>query len=288
MTLKIRAVARQLLRVELLDEVFPIGNICICESLQVPHLFMKSALTWSEYLRNDFVEKQKINPRFSLRSYAKSIAISPAHLSLIFSGKRVVKPALALRLAERFGLTSLETLTRLRNETGELSASPSNHRYLKEKDFCLISEWYYFAILGLADLQTNVAEPQWIAKKLRLPLPVTKRAFRDLLKLKYIEVRKGQFRQVSDPLRTQEDVSSQTVRRYHKQNLQLAVEKIESVDLSLREFVSMTLCLNRKRLPAAKKLIRQFKEEFTDELSAGKKTDVYNLNIQFFPLTEDV
>lgn len=209
--------------------------------------------------------------------------MSPGHLSLILAGKRKVKAQTALRLADRLGVTPSETVQLLREESP--SRARAKIQVLSTSEFRLIGQWYNFAILGLADLTTNVALPQWIAKRLHLPLEPIKSAFQELLALGYLKIHNGQFRQVPDPLRTEDDVPSQAVRRYHKQNLQLAIEKIDLVPPHLREFVSLTLAISPKRVGAAKKMIRKFKEEFADELCRGQKSEVYNLNIQFFPVT---
>jgi uncharacterized protein (TIGR02147 family) len=86
-------------------------------------------------------------------------------------------------------------------------------------------------------------------------------------------------------VQTAHDFPSASVRRYHKQVLQVATEKIDAVDVSLREYVTMTIPLNSKKLKAAKTMIRKFKEEFCEELSGSHPNEVYTISIQFFPLT---
>lgn len=235
------------------------------------------------YLIQDLAHRRAQNPRFSLRAYAKVLGLSAPHLSQILANKRKVTPRSAMQISENLGLSPSETLD-VMGATAPSSLGP--YRVLDSTEFNPISEWYYYAILGLANLKSNVADPRWIARRLNLSLPIAERAFEKLLSYQHIEVVRGHFRQCTSPLRTKDDVPSAAIRQYHRQQLHLAAAKLEQVDVSLREFTSMTLPINLARLKTAKNLIRKFKEAFTDEVSRGPKTEVYNLNIQFFPVTE--
>ncbi|MCB0412035.1 MAG: DUF4423 domain-containing protein, partial [Bdellovibrionales bacterium] len=76
--------------------------------------------------------------------------------------------------------------------------------------------------------KNNVANPKWISQKLNIDLKTARYAFKRLLELSYIEVHAGQFQQCQEPLITSQDVPSTTIRRYHKQHLELATLKIDS------------------------------------------------------------
>ena len=53
-------------------------------------------------LRNAFVQRQKKNPRYSLRAFARDLGFSHTLLSLIFSGRRKVSTKLYARLQDGF------------------------------------------------------------------------------------------------------------------------------------------------------------------------------------------
>jgi uncharacterized protein (TIGR02147 family) len=236
----------------------------------------------SDVLRGDLAERRRINSRFSLRAYAKILSISPAHLSLILANKRAVTAKSAIKISAKLGLAPTETMALIQG-----SASEDDHdlRVLSKSEFSLISHWYYFAILGIANLKTNSSNPKWVAKRLGILLDVAKRALSELIEHGHIEIKGGQLRQCSEPLRTQDDVSDAAVRRYHKQNLNLAADRIDQIEPELREFATMTIPVDPKRIRSAKALLRKFREEFSSEISRGNKSEVYNLCIQFFPVT---
>jgi len=48
----------------------------------------------------------------------------------------------------------------------------------------------------------------------------------------------------------------------------------------------MTMAIDPKNLPEAKKLIREFRKNLSVLLEEGTKTEVYDLNIQLLPATD--
>lgn len=249
---------------------------------------MQSAQTWQSYLDQEFKNRKVKNPSYSLRSFARHLAISPTQLSMVLSGKRTLKPKMAVHLTEVLGLTATEMLSLLdeKSETKTSHPSPDNFQVLSLDEFGPIASWQYYAILGLASLRENIADPIWIAIKLNISADQAKIYFEDLIRLKHIAVKAGQFRQISQDTRTKDDLPAQTIRRFHKQMLQIASQKIDVVDVSLREYASMTIPINPRKISSAKKMIRDFKESFSKEMARGQKTEVYDLCIQFFPLSE--
>jgi transcriptional regulator with XRE-family HTH domain len=250
---------------------------------------MQIPTTWRKFLLQEFEKRRRKNPKFSLRAFAKCLGVSPSHLSHILSGKRIVKAPVAIRLAKVLDLTAIETIGLLQDDShNAVDTIPEQVQTLGLDEFGLIASWHYYAILGLANLNGNVATADWIARKLQIPNEVAKRCFEDLLRLGYIHKVGHQFEQATEFLRTPPDVPSQMARRYFKQNLQLAAQKIDLVDVDKREYNSMSLPINPRKIAVAKKMIRSFTESFTREMSKGKNTEVYNLCIQFFPLTRSL
>ncbi|HVK62224.1 MAG TPA: DUF4423 domain-containing protein, partial [Bdellovibrionales bacterium] len=68
--------------------------------------------------------------------------------------------------------------------------------------------------------------------------------------------------------------------------LQIASSKVDCIPVDRRELSHMTLAIDPKRLKAAKKMMREFVETFTTELTRGNQTSVYHLNLQFYPISE--
>lgn len=229
-----------------------------------------------EFIREQLNEFFKIrrtkNSAFSVRAMAQFFKTSPAQMSQILSGKRP--------LSRKF--------IKIVSEKIDLPKTDSNIEFntLQNDEFKLISDWYHFAILSLSKTSKNSADPKYIAQHLGIDYFLAKDAFERLLKLGLIQVKNGNFIQTTNPLHTTNDIPSAAIRDHHKQILNLAAEKLDEIDVDFREFTSITMALNIKKLPAAKKIIRQFKIELYELVGQGKCEDVYTFSAQLFPVTK--
>jgi uncharacterized protein (TIGR02147 family) len=96
---------------------------------------------------------------------------------------------------------------------------------------------------------------------------------------------KPKFKQIGNLLDIDSEIPSEAIRKYHKQNLDLAIEKIDTVENSLRQIQSMSLPINPKKIDAFKRLIDDFLENASDLSGKSAGTEVYSLNVQFVPVT---
>ena len=76
-----------------------------------------------------------------------------------------------------------------------------------QDEFALISDWYHFAILGLAEIKSSKASPLWIAKRLGITHDEAKEAVDRLLRLRIIEVENGKINQVIKNLKSTTNIS---------------------------------------------------------------------------------
>ncbi len=66
--------------------------------------------------------------------------------------------------------------------------------------------------------------------------------------------------------------------------LDMGKNKLEEVELELRDFSSMTIAGNPEKLAEAKTIIREFRQKLASLLRDGEKTEVYQIAIQLYPL----
>lgn len=234
-------------------------------------------------------KKKKKNPQFSLRSLARGIEISPSQLSSIINKKKKLSPNQAIKIIQKLNLTEQESLELLSDIHPELKNALNRKmetQELTDEEFSLISNWIHFAILSLSYFKDNQADCYWISKKLNVPQAEIEPAFRRLEKLGLVEVCGQKFIQTTKPLTTTTDIPSEAIRSHHRQNLELALSKLESVDVLEREYSSITLPINFQNMTKAKVMINEFKKKLYKELKCDDPTDVYTLSVQFFPLTK--
>jgi len=77
------------------------------------------------------------------------------------------------------------------------------------------------------------------------------------------------------------------IQRGHLQTLELAKDSVTEVPPQLRDLSFMTLSINPRKIPAARKKIIRFRRNLAKWLeSGGDGREVYRLAIQLFPLTK--
>ncbi len=229
-----------------------------------------------EYVRqqlNEFFKlKRTKNAAFSVRAMAQLFKTSPAQMSQILSGKRPLSRKFIKIVSEKLDIPKIDSKIEFSNLPGD--------------EFSLISDWHYFAILSLSKTSKNKADPRFISQLLGIDYFVAKESFETLSKRGLIQIQNGHFTQTTKPLHTTNDIPSAAIRKYHQQNLKLAAEKIDEIEVEFREFTSITMAFNFKKLQTAKKLIRQFKTELYELVGQGKCEDVYTFSAQLFPVTK--
>lgn len=213
------------------------------------------------FFKSGTFKKKKKKPHFSLRSFARWLNLSPAQVSQILSGKRTVSLKSFLKISDKLDLSPIEkkeflgSVSKIHNKNlKQYKDHEINYLKLQEDEFRLISDWYHLAILSLTEVKGAKADPRWIAQKLKISVQCAQDALLRLQRLKLITI-KPQFKQIAPPLNVTAEKSSEAIRKFHKQCLDVACEKIDTVDLSLREFHSMTLKMNPLEL-----IVRTFNE----------------------------
>src|SRR5690606_29502468 len=98
-----------------------------------------------------------------------------------------------------------------------------------------MATWKHYAILSLGDLARCRFEKKWIARRLNISEDEAEAAMNDLLALGLIKSAKGEFRRVSQPIRTKSDVPDKTIQQYHSQLMGKACESLERYDVKDRD-----------------------------------------------------
>lgn len=238
-------------------------------------------------LINDaLITRKKKNPLYSLRALARTLEVSPSHLSNFMTGRKAVSKELALQILEKLNadLKAIQDVISEINEIEKNSFDPT-FKTLQDEEFKIICDWEHFAILSLAHIRNNSVQPKWIAERLGIPIDRASECFQRLVKMKIVEISGEKFKQVSPPLQSTIDIPSDAVRESHRQNLQLATRKLDDVSVENREYNSITFEFDPKRMPTLKKMIRKFRSEVSQYGSQGQPSEVYTFSMQLFPLT---
>jgi len=257
------------------------------------------------FLLDWLVARQATEPGFSVRKWAKKMALSHALLVMLLQGKRGLRlkhvPALSLgmdltpaektylqALIELAEAKSIEAETLARNWIRELNPG-AQVRTREIDEFEMISSWIHFAILALCQTEDFDGTRTYFKKRLepRATAVEVRAAVSRLFSLGLLgTLPNGKIFAAQSQVSTKNDRASAAVRKYHSDVSQLASQAVQEQDVLEREFQSLAIAVHRDQIPMVKEMIRKFRSQLVEALSERKGTDVYNVNLQFFRLTE--
>lgn len=257
---------------------------------------------YRNYLKREFSVRQKRNPSYSLRAYARDIGMQPSKLSEAMRGVCGLSGNSALKIARKLDLSEKETelfvalveKEHARSRNGRNNATVllnkmiTNGEYseLNLERFSIISDWCHFAILELTEVNDFLFTPKAIAKRLQISIAEAKNATDRLVDFGLLaQNEKGQWKQTHLHLATPGGIPNRAVREHHRQILQKAEESIDSVALTEREFSATTMAIATEKLAEAKNALKEFRRKFCTNIQKTETKDrVYCLSIQLFPV----
>jgi transcriptional regulator with XRE-family HTH domain len=239
-------------------------------------------------LQQELARRCSANPNYSLRSFARSLAVEPSALSQILSGKRPLTEKMKLRLGAALGL-SVEALKRLPAS----DRTAPGFQQLTLDAFAVVSDWYHYAILELLFLEDFQANASWISRRLKITKSEANMAIERLFRLGLLErAEDGSWADTSQNNRLTHlvpGVSSDAARKYQSQLLELSKGAVQEIPIDKRNHTSATFCFDPEDLPKATERIREFRRKFANDFQPKKKAkEVYQIQISFFPLTHSI
>lgn len=238
-----------------------------------------------EFLQDTLTQGRLRNPSFSLRALAKKAGLSPAALSEILNGKRKLTPERASKVLLKMGVSPEKSDFILKGMVTSKKINPS-HQQLSIDQFYLIAEWYHFAILSLGETEDFQDSPEWISKRLNIPLSTTIKALERLERLGALKQNKqGNLVVTGVQLTTPDEIIHRGIKQQHAEILELCKNSLDQHSLQQRDFLGVTMAINPKDIPLAKKMLRDFITKLCSKLEQGQKKEVYRLNLQLIPLS---
>jgi uncharacterized protein (TIGR02147 family) len=262
--------------------------------------FMFEYQNYIDFLQDELLRRTSANRAYSLRAFAKALGLSSGELSEILRGKRKLSLKSAVKISKSLGLNSIETkhlISLIGNEINEKSLSDKeiksvNEAQLSIDQFTVISEWYHFAILNLADCKNFNWSYSYISKKLNIKpfevkIAIEKMIHVGLIKKSYDKNGEVRLKVSEDFVMPQSGIPSTAIRKYHKQILNKAIEALEIQSVDERDITGIGLSLNKIDIKSFKKDISAFQDFLIEKYSKGKKERAYQLEMALFALSED-
>jgi uncharacterized protein (TIGR02147 family) len=266
-------------------------------------------LDYRAYLRGYYEAHKRTRAGFSFRTFSKRAGLrSPNFFKLVMDGDRNVGAETVPKFADALGLKGSEREffadlvafdqaadSAEKNRAFERIAASRRFRTARRIDGMLLtylSHWYNPVIRELAARADFQEDPKWIAKRLRPTISPSQAAqsleLLQSLGLLQRDAASGRWVRGEPTLTTEHEVSAIGTANFHKQMLQRAAESIDDIPAKLRDLAALTVCVSAKTAAQVKERIHQFREALTELCDAEPEgTTVYQLNVQWFPLSSD-
>ncbi|OFZ17546.1 MAG: hypothetical protein A2X86_03540 [Bdellovibrionales bacterium GWA2_49_15] len=251
-------------------------------------------------LEQELARRQQLNPRFSLRSFARYLEIDSSTLSAILNGRRALPLSRAHAFACKMGLSG-ETLIKFRQscevEHTRLAAieEEAGERYTSLRldddiDSRILIHWEYFAIfafLGVCESDGGAAVAK-ISQRLFLDEEITRSCLEDLCQKRLVEkLPDGRYRKSCGPIHTRGIKEKDEVfREAHRSNLTLLIDRFDSFKAEESMMVSSTIAFDVRKLPQVRKLITEFQKKLSSFMREGQGNQVYQFMAYLFPISK--
>lgn len=232
---------------------------------------------------------------------------SPNYLKLVTEGKRRLTQATVTQIADFLKLTGAEREFFENLVSMNQAGTPKEQDYYYEKlkssrryvalkhierdQYEYFSKWYYAAIRELVLLSGFKNNPDWIARTLKPNIPI--RAAREAMELLFhLELIRrgpgGRIEQTDVHIGTPPEIADAVVWSFHQEMLERSRQSLDVAGPDERDVTALTVAITREQYKKACRKLHEFRHKLHAELteSANGAEAVYQLNIQFFPLSE--
>lgn len=236
----------------------------------------------------EFKRRQSRNPRYSLRSFAGSLGVSVTSLSRLVKGNLVVSEKFVQKVGHALEIPPvlMKQMSRSRPKRGGSTVDAFPVNLLQRDVFCLVSDWYHYALMELTQTKDFKLDYAWMAKRLNIDPETTQKAWERLVRLELIVFSNGKWVCKANNTNVGEDIRTDAHRKLQGNYLELAQLSLEHHDVEIRDFSSMTMSIDPDRLEEAKERITEFRRELCQFLEGGdSRREVYQLCVQLFPLS---
>lgn len=263
---------------------------------------MKNSCFFLDYLGEELARRHEKNARYSTRAFAKSLDVDVASLSRILSGKQIpsykvcqkiflslqVPPAEQHKLLASVATTrKIRGLKRVPPEFRKLESISEDRLNLETDLWRSIADWYHGAILELTYVKGFRSDPKWIAQQFGISEPEAIQAIRRLERMKLLVRQNGVLKKANEQVSSgNKAITTPAHKRLQMQVLTKAKESLENDPIEIRNMSSMAMAIDPEKMPIAKKMIQDFSRELCRYLESGKRAQVYQLGICFYPISK--
>ncbi len=186
---------------------------------------------------------------------------------------------------EKKGKPNTEILEKL----NKLSGGKSSFQ-IPLKEFSLVSKWYFLVIKQLVGTPGFIEDIDWIHKKLRKKVSGRniQLALDTLEELELIiRDESGFLAPTSKSLHMKNGPQSAAIQSHHGGMIEQGFNALTDLNTEKRQVSSLTMKMPADRMKEAQEYLFKFLEEFDQKFFTDEASEIYQLNLQFFPHTNE-
>jgi uncharacterized protein (TIGR02147 family) len=266
-------------------------------------------IDYRQFLEDFYIEKKRTTRSFSYRFFAQKAGFkSPNFLKQVIDGERNLTrrmieqfiPALNLTKKEALFFKNLVLFNQAKSAVEKqehYSVMLSMMDYVTEHQlsadhYNYFEKWYISVIRELICLYDFKDEYKLIADTVYPPIKVNevKKAIQLLLRLKMIKKRSdGTYKQTASAVVSNDSMVAFARRSFNSEMLNIAKYANETIEKDERNISGTTMGISRSCYEVIIAEMAAFKERIKVIVNQdGKSSRVYQLNLQLFPLSNDV
>lgn len=262
---------------------------------------MQDAQDYREFILSSYQRKRRNNSRYSLRAFARDIAISPSRLSEVMAGKGQLSAEKAKQIAKKLKFSTakaqyfcdlVDAVTAknaaVRNNALKRLADAAQNQtvvYLEHEKFEPIARWQSIAIWSYLFLPAYTGDLRVVAAGLKLDIMEVCHALQQLRCVGLVGKVNGRWVPLVKDFSSGDGEPSSAIRKYHAAVSSLGRAAIEGQTASERHLETMIMPFASGRLTEVSQRIGDFAQGLMAEFGAGEDIDhVYALSLQFFRL----
>lgn len=259
-----------------------------------------------QMLRKQFQELKKAEG-LSLRGWSDAVGLSPAYISLVFNSKRLPNLETLRQMGEfldmdKFALSQLKDLYQIDwLKKNNIQAAPIKRAIKKIKDDVevtlmdetdIFKSWLNLALTEFTLCDGFTEDANRLSKIFSASPEEIKESFRYLVRSGFLErdengTLRKKFKKVRFPITPR---SRQQMRSFHKQMMLKAIKHMEiNIDqesYDRRLITGYTIAVAPEKIDEAKIMLQKSLAEIAEHLSDGSAKEVYQLQVQLFPLSK--
>jgi len=254
----------------------------------------------SEVLRKAFLNL-KNNDGLTLRKWAELVGLSSATLNLIINSKRLLPRKHTQNIGSSLGFDDLtqeylekaierDWLRKRGIKPETVSAANLDYSEVQEieGDAILLKSWLHLAILEFSTCKNFREDLDFLSNQFRVSKSEVQMVLNDLETSGYLVRGKNGLKKRDKKMRIPTKRSRQIIRNFHIQMLDKARHHLmtqhDSAAFQKRLVTGYTVAVNPKQIAKAKLILEKALLEASTQLVKGACTEVYQIQLQLFPL----